>query len=138
MRRINTMGMPASLLIAGLILCGLAGGCADRASKSFSSVNVSLRDYQDARGGGASVTLRDPAAVDKAASFFPGFADDHSSAPFQKWTPKVMFIFQRPYGGMVIVMSDYTHWNTSAGRSDQKVRGNLEAYVKKLFAENQP
>ena len=130
------MGMPASLLIAGLILCGLAGGCADRASKSFSSVNVALRGQPDARGNPA-VTLRDRAAIDEAASFFPGFADDHSTAPAATWTPTVVFFFQRPFGGMVIVMSNYTRWNV-AGQGDFKVRGDLEAHVQKLFAENNP
>ena len=127
----------ASVAISCL-LCVLAGGCSGsrNVASQFSSVTVMLTGSPE-KGGGKAVVLKNQADIEEAAAFFPGLTKNRKSNWAGWWGPHMRFTFACADNITIEVSSDYTMWR-KPGAGDFWVKGDLEVYVKKLFAEANP
>jgi len=127
-----------AFLVPLCLLCVLASGCSggQGMEPAFSAVTVMLVGSPE-RGGGRTVVLKDHADIREAMSFFPGLSEHRKSQTAGSWYPFVSFTFAPESGEKITVVSDYRYWNKGTG-GDFEVKGDLEAYVKKIFAEKKP
>lgn len=132
------MIVKGALVTVLCMLCVLAGGCSRTQSVEplFSTVTVSLEGSPE-KGGGKTIVVKDQSSIKEAVSFFPGLTETRTSRTAGGWYPHVRFTFAYDSGKTITVISDYRFWNKLTG-GHFEVKGDLEAYVKDLFAEADP
>ena len=130
----NKISILAVFLAALFVACNLTTGCNDKkASEIFSRVEISQLGNPETIDSRV-IVLREPSAIDEVASFFPGFTGSRKSNSVSGWEAMVIFVFTQPSGETVRVRSNYTLWSTKT-HAESEVNGDLESYVKKLYAE---
>jgi len=124
-------------LIITVVALGLGMGCTDKpASETFNRVEVTRLGPPEV-GGGRTVVLQEPSAIDEAGAFFPGFTRGRTSWMAFFCLPTVRFVFIRPFGETVEVTANDEIWHSTVTKGgDFEVNGDLKTYVDKLFAED--
>lgn len=99
----------------------------------FDSADLTLWIKRDGKRERLTNIL-DRAGANQLAAFFAGVGTGHRSDWAGAWIAKVEIEFHRKDGSIVHVNSDLDLWAETNGHGDFPVRGDLRAYVARLFA----
>ena len=131
------MRIPRALMVSGLAtVLAAGGGCASGTMEAtFVAVTVSKLVRTETGMGYDTLVVKDEPSVKELASFFPGLTRDRTSNTAGAWYPTLRLTFDCGSGKTILVLTDYTRWNKGGKSGDFEVRGDLRAYIERLFAE---